>query len=177
MVEMRTLLLVCALSLPVGAQTQPNCTGITLDVDARCSCIKDPKSLSCDLFKKGFYDGKMKMWEPKEGWIGSTNKVAPTATAAKPRQARVVPLPSKDYLRFLHPNAFLAAGFDLEKLFRTPEVMQALLGMPDDQGKLAAALAEMDHLWMSMGSATDGVVLMTGKFEKGAAAGMFYAQG
>ena len=28
-----------------------------------------------------------------------------------------------------------------------------------------------------MASATDGVILMTGKFEKGAAAGMFYAQG
>ncbi len=175
MVEMRTLMLVCVLSLPVGAQSQPTCTGITLDVDARCSCIKDPKSMSCELFKKGFYDGKMKVGEPAGGWVGSNNKVA--APAAKARQARVVPLPSKDYLRFLHPNAFLAAGFDLEKLFRTPEVMQALLGMPDDQGKLAAALAEMDHLWMSMGSATDGVVLMTGKFEKGAAAGMFYAQG
>src|SRR5579863_2559874 len=104
MVEMRKLLLICLLSLPVGAQSQPTCTGITLDVDARCSCIKDPKSMSCELFKKGFYDGKMKMWEPTGGWVGSnnvgsTNKVGPVAaTAGKPRQARVVPLPSKDYL-------------------------------------------------------------------------------
>src|SRR5579863_709997 len=178
MVEMRKLLLICVLSLPVGAQSQPNCTGITLDVDARCSCIKDPKSMSCELFKKGFYDGKMKMWEPTGGWVGGNNKVAPVAaTAGKPRQARVVPLPSKDFLRFIQPNAFLAVGFDLEKLFRTPEVMQALLGMPDDQGKMAAALAEMDHLWLSMGSTSDAVALMTGKFEKGAAAGMFYAAG
>lgn len=134
-----------------------------MDVDARCSCIKDPKSMSCELFKKGFYDGKMKVGEPAGGWIASNNKTTP---AARPRQARVVPLPSKDYLRFLHPNAVLVAGFDLEKLFRTPEVMQALLGMPDDQGKMVAALAEVDHLWMSVGSATDGLVLMTGKFEK-----------
>ena len=135
--------------------------------------------MTCELYKKGFYDGKMKVEAPGGGWIGSNpNKApAPTTTAAKPRQARVVPLPGKDYLRFLHPNASLAAGFDLGKLFRTPEVMQALLGMPDDQGKLMAALEEMDHFWLSMGSATDGVILMTGKFEKGAAAGLFYSQG
>ena len=35
----------------------------------------------------------------------------------------------------------------------------------------------MDHLWLSLAPPNDVVLLMTGKFEQGVAAGMFYAQG
>jgi hypothetical protein len=40
-----------------------------------------------------------------------------------------------------------------------------------------AAFTEMDHLWVSFVPPSDVVILMTGKFERGAAVGMFYAQG
>jgi hypothetical protein len=89
-------------------------------------------------------------------------------------------LATKDYLRFLHPNAHFAAGFDFEKLFRSPELMSTLFGGSEDEDariKVAAALKEMDHLWLSLASPTDFLILMTGRFEQGAAAGMFYAQG
>ncbi|HEV2689252.1 MAG TPA: hypothetical protein VGV35_11885, partial [Bryobacteraceae bacterium] len=101
-------------------------------------------------------------------------------SAQQPQQARVVPLPSKDYLRFLHPNANLVAGFDFEKVFRSPELMEALFGQAENEdarNKVIGALKEMDHLWLSFVAPQDLVVLTTGKFEQGAAAGLFYAQG
>src|SRR6185369_817650 len=139
----------------VAEAQQPNCTGIARDVDARCACVKDPSSKLCDLVRKGFYDtnGSTKM-KPLNlglgtGWAGANpagRQSRPIPQTARPQQARVVPLPSKDYLRFLHPDASVAAGFDFGKLFRSPEVMQALLGTPegpDDRKKLSAALQEM----------------------------------
>ena len=142
------------------------------------------------MLKKGFYDsnGLSKIKPMNPGWIvnnpPAAAKPGPAAQPARPREARVVPLPSKDYLRFLHPNAFLAAGFDFGKMLRSPEmspeIMKAILGAPEgpnEQTKLMAALREMDHFWLSLGAANDGVLLMTGKFEQGATAGLFYAQG
>jgi hypothetical protein len=35
----------------------------------------------------------------------------------------------------------------------------------------------MDHLWLSVAGPADVVILMTGKFQQGAAAGLFYSQG
>jgi hypothetical protein len=89
-------------------------------------------------------------------------------------------LAHKDYLRFLHPNAQLAVGFDFEKMFQSPELMAAVFGQADgqdDRNKLTGALKEMDHLWLSVAPPNDVVLLMTGKFEQGVTAGMFYAQG
>jgi hypothetical protein len=89
-------------------------------------------------------------------------------------------LAHKDYLRFLHPNANLVAGFDFEKVFQSPELMGSLFGAAegeDARNKVAGALKEMDHLWLSFTAPSDVVILMTGKFEQGSAAGMFYAQG
>lgn len=89
-------------------------------------------------------------------------------------------MPSKDYLRFLQPNAELAAGFNFEKVLQSPELMASLFGNGDGEearSQAMRALKEMDHLWLSFAPPGDLVVLMTGKFEHGAAAGMFYAQG
>ena len=71
-------------------------------------------------------------------------------------------------------------GFDFEKMFQSPELMAAVFGQADGQddgNKLVAALKEMDHLWLSVAPPNDVVLLMTGKFEQGVTAGMFYAQG
>jgi hypothetical protein len=45
------------------------------------------------------------------------------------------------------------------------------------RNKVIRALKEMDCLWLSFVAPNDFIVLMTGKFEQGAAAGVFYAQG
>ncbi len=145
------------------------------------------------MFKRGFYDGNGMKLTPllKPDWTVNTPAIKtgpvqqpPTPTVrqpARPQQARVEPLPSKEYLRFLHPTAFFVAGFEVEKMLRSPEIMKAFMsGLSegrDGQDKLTAALQEIDHLWLSFGGPTDGVVLMTGKFEKGATAGMLYAKG
>jgi hypothetical protein len=172
--------LLCSLSLL--AQGQPNCTGITLDVDSRCACIKDPNSQLCDMVKKGFYEPHdlTKIKPLGQSWVANNAASNPQpATAnkqpARPQQARLVPLTHKDYLRFLQPNAHLVAGFDFGKALQTPELMEAVLGQSD--AKVAEALKEMDHLWLSFVAPDDVLILMTGKFEQGAAAGMFYAQG
>jgi len=92
----------------------------------------------------------------------------------------VVPLAHKDYLRFLHPNAQLVAGGAIGKIFQSSEFSSALFGAPEGQdagNKVIAALQEMDHLWLSVAKRNDVVLLMTGKFERGAAAEMFYSQG
>jgi len=192
---MRYQFLLALLALPVGAQP-PVCTGIARDVDARCGCVKDPNSKLCEMVKAGFYEptdfSKMKssaLSMTGTGMIGAPGKsqtlygaqpAKKTAVAARPRQARVVPLAHKDYLRFLHPNAQLAVGFDFGKAFQSPELVAALFDKPegeDGQNKMAGALREMDHLWLSFVAPNDVVILMTGKFEQGVAAGMFYAQG
>jgi len=170
------LILLCS-ALLLG-QGQPNCTGITLDVDARCACIKDPTSQLCDMVKRGFYEPHdlTKIKPLGQGWaVANPQPAVPTKQPARPQQARLVPLAHKDYLRFLQPNAHLVAGFDFGKALQTPELMQAVLGQNDS--KVSEALKEMDHLWISFVAPDDVLILMTGKFEQGAAAGMFYAQG
>ena len=182
------------LGVSLLAQSQPNCTGIALEVDARCSCIKDPNSDVCKLNKMGLYDGTMKM-QPIPGVSGpaaqpsgaqpataqpAARTVEPKSQPARPQQARVVPLAHTDYLRFLPPNARLVAGFDLAKALQSPELLQGVFGNVDGEEarkKVAAALKEMDHLWISFVPPNDLVIVTTGKFEQGAAAGMFYAQG
>ena len=141
------------------------------------------------MVKAGFYEphdwSKIKPINLGLGLGGGTYQpgirtAAPTVQPARPQQARVVPLAHKDYLRFLHPNASLAAGFNFEKVFGSPELMESLFGQADGEDartKAFGALKEMDHLWLSFVAPTDLVVLMTGKFEQGVAAGMFYAQG
>ena len=187
---MRYGILVTLSGVWLAAQGQPNCTGVALDVDARCACIKFPNSDSCALVKSGLYEHLQhpdwdKMKSMNSGLVGTiAPPVAPSATRtappSRPRQARVVPLATKDYLRFLPPNAQLAVGFDFAKLFQSPELMAAVFGQgdgPDDRNKIMGALKEMDHLWLSVAAPNDVVILMTGKFEQGVAAGMFYAQG
>jgi hypothetical protein len=188
----RTFLLSLSLSLSLCAQGQPNCTGIALDVDARCGCVKDPNSQLCEMVKKGFYEPHdlTKNNLLTQSWTGTSGQSASPGTqptrptqakpqsklqSAKPQQARVVPLTHKDYLRFLQPNAHMVAGFDFEKALQTPEIVEALLGQGDS--KITGALKEMDHLWLSFVAPDDVLILMTGKFEQGVTAGMFYAQG
>ena len=191
---MRSAFLIFMLSVPLAAQNlHPSfCTGIALDVDARCGCVKDPNGEVCRLVKTGIY-------EPHDytktalGDLMNRSPAAPTAAPgvqpsrmphqARPQQARVVPLAHKDYLRFLHPNARLAAGFDFEKLSQSDhsqEWMTSLFAQPGDEdsrNKVMGALKEMDHLWLSFASPTDFTILMTGRFEQGVATGMFYSQG
>jgi hypothetical protein len=183
--EMRNQLAFAAFSVPLllAQQNPPNCTGIGLQVDVRCSCIKDPKSEQCEMVKKGFYEPHdfSKIKGLNGGLIGTPGQPAakPAARPSQPQQARVVPLAHKDYLRFLQPNAQVAAGFDFSKVLQSPELMAALFGQTDSdsQNKVVAALKEMDHLWFGFTAPSDFVLLMTGKFEQGAAAGMFYSQG
>lgn len=180
---MRYRILIALFGVPLAAQNRPNCTGITLEVDSRCACVKDPNSQACGLVKAGLYEPhdftKTKLNNPGLGGT-ITQPANRTPAAARPRQARVVPLAHKDYLRFLPPNAQLAVGFDFEKVFQSPELMAAVFGQAegeDDRKKIVGALKEMDHLWLSFVAPNDVVVVMTGKFEQGVAAGMFYAQG
>jgi hypothetical protein len=182
-------IIIALLAGSFAAQSQPNCTGAALDVDYHCACIKDPNSQHCAMVKAGFYNPHD---FSKPNGIGLGGTMAPPANGtaapspirsvapARPQQARVVPLAHKDYLRFLPANAQLAAGIDFEKAFQSPELMTALFEQSegdDSRGKVMGALKEMDHLWISFAPPNDIVVLMTGKFEQGVAAGMFYAQG
>ncbi len=65
---MRCLGLTFLAGVLAAAQGQPNCSGIALDVDARCACVKDPRSQVCELVKKGFYDSNgIKPVNP--GWL------------------------------------------------------------------------------------------------------------
>ena len=196
---MRYSILATLLGVSLLAQAQPNCTGINLDFDARCACIKDPNSQVCALSKMGLYDGKLKpaLGPGTPGWttlpntpvspsIRSTQPSAPrtsrpgaqqAAQPARPQQAWLVPLAHKDYLRFLQPNANLIMGFDFEKISETPELLDSILGGADAGPKFAAAIKEMDHMYLSIAGSDDVLILMTGKFEQGAAAGMFYDLG
>jgi hypothetical protein len=184
---MRYTILAVLLGVSLGAQDPPNCNSVGLLVDVRCACIKDPSSQQCTWVKAGFYEPHdFRKIKPMDLGTGitynppATRTVLPRSQPVRPQQARVVPLAHKDYLRFLHPNARLVAGFDFEKVFRSPEMMAALFGQADGadaRNQIMAALKEMDHLWLSFVPPSDVVVLMTGKFEQGVAAGMFYAQG
>jgi hypothetical protein len=176
-------ILIALFGVSLAAQNQPNCTGIARDFDVHCACVKDPNSQVCAMLKAGFYDSHdwTKIKPINLGLGGAINPPANRpAGPARPQQARVVPLAHKDYLRFLHPNAQLVAGFDFGKVFQSPELMTALFAQgegQDSRNKVMGALKEMDHLWLSFVAPSDVVVLMTGKFEQGVAAGMFYAQG
>jgi hypothetical protein len=179
---MRRSILIALVSVSGWAQNQPVCSGVALDVDARCACVKDPNSQACGLVKSGLYEPRdFTKWKPYNPGLAATVKQPAARAAARPRQARVVPLAHKDYLRFLPPNAQLAAGFDFEKVFQSsPELLAALFGQGENdggRGQLMGALKEMDHLWFSFSAPNDIVILMTGRFEQGAAAGMFYAEG
>ena len=187
---MRYPILIALLGVSLAAET-PNCTGIYRDVDARCGCVRDPNSQLCAMVKAGFYDDKgFSKPKPLNWWGGTTTqpgiqtqpvtRTVRGAQPARPQQARVVPLAHKDYLRFLDPNAHLVAGFDFSKVFQSPELMSALFA--EDEGenarnKVLGALKEMEHMWLSFVPPNDVVVLMTGKFEQGVAANMFYSQG
>jgi len=183
------LVLIAALSMSALAQSPPKCTGIGLDVDVRCACHKDPNSKLCEMVKAGFYDSNANKLKPINLGLtstiiqprtGITQSRAQPVQAARPRQARVAPLAHKDYLRFLHPNAQLVAGGAIGKLFRSPELMSGVFGQAEGaeaRNQVIAALKEMDNLWLSAAPGNDVVLLMTGRFEQGAAAGMFYAKG
>jgi hypothetical protein len=187
---MRYSIFIALLGVSLSAQNQqPNCTGIALDVDARCACVKYPNGDACKLVKAGLYDPeRMKIKPLNPGWGGTatpsatparTNGAQPGAPA-RPQKARVVPLAHKDYLRFLPPDAQLVAGIDFGKVFQSPDLMAALFANgegEDARNKAMGALKEMDHLWISFLAPNDVVVVMTGKFEQGVAAGMFYSQG
>jgi hypothetical protein len=186
LLDMRYSALVVSLCVSMAAQGQSYCTGVALDFDARCACIKYPNSDSCALVKAGLYEPHDFTKSPfAAGWKPdqtAPKTVAPAAApsakqVARPRQARVVPLAHKDYLRFLQPNASFAAGFDLSKASESPGLVEALLGQSGANENLAAAIKEMDHFWLSVAGPNDVLVLMTGRFEKGAAAGLFYSQG
>lgn len=185
---MRALIVIAAMGAVAAAQPQnpPNCNGVGLDVDIRCACVKDPNGQTCDLYKrnKAMYDGNLKLTPPAphvkpSDLPGAKSTPAPRSSSSRAQQARVLALPSTDYIRVIHPNAMAAVGVDLGKLAQM-DLMQAMLGMPggaDQKEKIAGAFKEMDHLWLSVSAPADAVALMTGHFEQGAAAGMFYSDG
>jgi len=183
---MRYLILIALFGVSLCAQNQPNCNGIARDVDARCGCVKDPNSDLCKLVKLGAYDPHdLSKVKPPNLGLGGTiapERSVPTGTPSKrarQQQARVFPLAHTNYLRFLHPNARVAAGFDLQKAFQSPELLQGVFGKIEDAdtSKMAGALKEIDHLWVSFAAPNDLVVVATGKFEQGAAAGILYSRG
>jgi hypothetical protein len=191
-------LILSVAAMGVAQHSAPaNCTGVGRDIDVRCACVKDPSSKLCDMVKAGFYDpdrNKQMLKQMPLAWPGilgarpASAGIRPSTTAAgrqpvpqrRPQQlqqqARVVPLAHKDFGRALQPNAQLAAGVDLGKLMRSPEIIGALFGS-ESGNKVAAALQEVEQLWLSIGPPNDVVIVMTGKFEKGAMAGLFYSQG
>jgi hypothetical protein len=183
-------------TVAVSAQDRPNCTGLALDFDARCGCVKDPNSQLCALVKAGAYEpvdwSKVKPLNltPNVTVIPNLRTApSPPTQSIQPRMnvaplqrqsARVVPLAHTDYLRFLHHDAKLAAGVNLGKVTQTPDIARALFGSTDaDEAreKVNAALREVDRMWISFVPPGDLVVLMTGRFEGGVAAGLFYGRG
>lgn len=185
---MRYLILLLTLSVPVLAQRPAHCAGVAVELDARCGCVRDPNSKLCEMVKAGFYDpDRAARIKPLSlGWTGAgltpgAGVSRPNGTRtqpARPRQARVAPIGHREYLRFLHPNAQLVAGSDLERLIQAQELMGGLFGGSEGSSdRVMAALKEVDHLWLSVAPGNDVVLLMTGRFEGGAAAGLFYAQG
>jgi hypothetical protein len=188
---MRLFIAIFLLGVSLCAQQKPpNCAGVSLDVDIRCACVKDPNGQTCELYKrnKSMYDGEPLKPSPLAPYVNqgvtlgpnpSSAQIAPR-TQSRPQKARVVALPSTDYLRFLHPNASLAAGIDFANVFNSPQMFGALLGVAggdDERKQTLAALKEMDHFWISVASTADPVMLMTGRFEQGAAATLFYSHG
>src|SRR5260370_41649966 len=104
-----------------------------LDFDARCGCVKDPSSQLCALVKAGAYEpiDWSKINKPLNLGLSGTMGRPATRTAApaqplRPQQARVAPLVTNDYLRFLHTNAQLVSGFDFEKVFQSAALMASL---------------------------------------------------
>jgi hypothetical protein len=58
--------------------------------------------------------------------------------------------------------------------------MEGLFGKAeteDARNEVISALKEMDHFWLSFAAPNDLTILMTGRFQSGAAARMFYAKG
>ena len=74
---MESRLLIALLAASFTAQSQPNCTGVTLDVDARCACIKDSHSQLCEMVKSGFYEPHDYAKEMQANW-GLGGKIAPS---------------------------------------------------------------------------------------------------
>ncbi len=188
---MRYPVFILIAALAAAAQDRPNCTGMALDFDARCGCVKDPNSQLCSLVKAGAYEpvdwSKIKQvaLSPSIAPIKGTAPSQPAARSVQPRTqiqpqtARVVQLTHTDFLRFIGPDAQLAAGIDFGKVSQVPDIARSLFGSDgdDNREKVNAAFREVDHLWMSFTPPGDRVVVMTGRFEKGVAAGMFYARG
>ena len=101
---MRYPILVALLGVPFAAHSQPNCTGMALDFDARCGCVKDPSSQLCALVKAGAYEpiDWSKINKPLNLGLSGTmgrpaTRTAVPAQLVRPQQARVVPLVTKDY--------------------------------------------------------------------------------
>ena len=188
---MRIASLILLAVVPMAAQSRPNCTGVARDVDVRCACEKDPRSKQCEMVRAGFYE-PVDFRKSKPLVLGDlTGRPAVTVgsvrpgrpgrpqPAAKPQPARVVPLAHKDYLRFIHPNPQLVVGLDFKKVFEMAAMMGTLFEQEDGKTtpRAIAALKETDNMWLSIVNERDIVLLMTGQFEQGAAAGLFYAQG
>jgi hypothetical protein len=185
------VLLLCA-AIEAAAQGPANCSDpISRDVDARCACVKDPSSQLCQMVKAGFYD-KHDFTKPKALAWGTVNQPvvinsrqpAPARSgvtrAARPQQARVVALTSTDLVRFIDPNAHLAAGLDLTNVLQSPELVSSIFSSDDGEDarlKAFSALKEVDRLWLYFTPPSDAVLLMTGRFEGGVMANLFYAQG
>jgi len=182
---MRIASLVLLIPVLLAGQSRPNCTGVARDVDARCACEKDPSSKLCEMVRAGFYEPVdfRKVKPNLAGYWGGESSVGvtrmPSVQPAKPQPARVVPLAHKDYLRFLHPNAQLALGIDFKKVFDMAAMMGALFEQEDGKTtpRALAALKETDNMWLSVANERDALLLMTGRFEQGAAANLFYSQG
>lgn len=173
--------LLIAVSLP-AQDCRPG--SVSRDADSRCACIKDPASEHCKL-QTAMQDAAKNLSKGiQTGLAGgiytgpSRSPQAARATAA-PRQARVVNIGHKDYLRFLHPSAKFAAGIDVRKLRALADATGFLPSREDLQKNplFANAFHEVERMWISFAGERDFLLLLDGRFETGSMANVFYSQG
>jgi len=113
---------ICGILLVCIAAAAQDCRPGTIDYDVniQCSCIKDPTSQTCDLFRRnpGMYSGKgVQMWTPPDGQgLATSTQREPRSTPVRAVRQETRPvsktlLPaSTAFWRILPPGTKMAVG-------------------------------------------------------------------
>jgi len=152
----------------IGALAQ-NCRpgSVTMDVDIRCACVKDPNSQTCDLYKrnKSMYDGKgVQMWNPPAGLAPAaptrSESHASENTRSAPQERTPVSatlLPAETpFWRILPPGTRMAVGMRPQWMVTSPllDQMMRMAGPVGGQSMdaMRSELAAVDTVIIAMTS-------------------------